>query len=396
MDGTEVRGTLREMWETRPARPRDDRKVAGVAAAIGRRYDVDPVLIRIGFVVAAFGGVGVPLYLAGWLALPSDGAPDGRRRPHVVFGLAILAFLSFGWAFSDDGPGFGGGGILVALVAFGLLFLLHRSRADRPAVAPGAPGAAAEPGTVSLVKGSPVDGGQPPSWDPLGAEPFAWDLPEPAAAPAPPAVKGPPVTAVTLAAALLAGGTTALLQLATGTFTAAGVPVLLGVVLAVLGAGLVAGSFLHAGRGLVAAAVVVGLLTWGSLASPFDDLPRGGDGDLRAAPRTVAQVQPRYEQRFGDVELDLSRLDLGTGGAAVRTMVDLGAGDVQVIVSDDADVVFTGSTGAGSVTFGDEERSGPNARLDAVRDLGEDGVASGRPLEITVRAGVGDVEVSRG
>lgn len=396
MNGTEVRGTLREMWETRPARPRDDRKVAGVAAAIGRRYDVDPVLIRIGFVVAAFGGVGVPLYLAGWLALPSDGAPDARRRPHVLFGLAVLAFLSFGWAFGDDGPGFGGGGILVALVAFGLLFLLHRSRADRPAVAPGTPGAAAEPGTVSLVKGSPVDGGQPPSWDPLGAAPFAWDLPEPAPAPAPPAVKGPPVTAVTLAAALLAGGTTTLLQLATGTFTAAGVPVLLGVVLAVLGAGLVAGSFLHAGRGLVAAAVVVGLMTWGSLASPFDDLPRGGDGDLRAAPRTAAAVLPLYEHRFGDVELDLSRLDLGTGGTAVRTMVDLGAGDVQVIVPEDADVLFTGSTGAGSVTFGDEERSGPGVQLDAVRDLGEDGVASGRPLEITVRAGVGDVEVSRG
>ena len=55
----DVQGTLRDMWETRPARPRDDRQIAGVAAAIARRYDIDPVLVRIGFVVAAFyGGIG--------------------------------------------------------------------------------------------------------------------------------------------------------------------------------------------------------------------------------------------------------------------------------------------------------------------------------------------------
>lgn len=389
MDGTEVRGTLREMWETRPARPRDDRKVAGVAAAIGRRYDVDPVLIRVGFVVAAFGGVGVPLYLAGWLALPSSGAPDGRRRPHVLFGLGLLAFLSFGWAFGDDGPGFGGSAVLAGLVAFGLLFLLHRSRGDRHLPAPPAPGAA-EPGTVSLVKGEQP---APPSWDPLGAAPFAWDLPEPAAPPAP-AVRTAPVTAVTLAAALLAGGVTALLQLATGTFTELGAPVLLGVVLAVLGAGLVVGSFLHAGRGLVAAAVVVGLMTWGSLASPLDELRRD-EGDRRVTVSTPAQLQPRYEHRFGDIELDLSRLDLTTAGAPLSTVVDLGEGDARVVVPEDADVLFTGSVGDGTVTFGEQEDSGENAQLDAVRDLGEDGVAAGRPLEITVRVGAGDVEVSR-
>jgi len=63
MNRTDVHGTLREMWETRPARPREDRQVAGVAAAIARRYDIDPVLVRIGFVVAAFSGVdAIPWY----------------------------------------------------------------------------------------------------------------------------------------------------------------------------------------------------------------------------------------------------------------------------------------------------------------------------------------------
>ena len=36
--GADVGATLREMWATRPARLKEDRKIAGVAAAIARRY----------------------------------------------------------------------------------------------------------------------------------------------------------------------------------------------------------------------------------------------------------------------------------------------------------------------------------------------------------------------
>ncbi|MGH3629164.1 MAG: PspC domain-containing protein, partial [Sciscionella sp.] len=44
---------VREFITTRPRRPREGRKVAGVAAALGQRYAVDPVLIRIAFVISA-------------------------------------------------------------------------------------------------------------------------------------------------------------------------------------------------------------------------------------------------------------------------------------------------------------------------------------------------------
>src|SRR5436190_589092 len=130
MNTTDVRGTLRDMWDTRPARPRDDRQIAGVAAGIARRYDIDPVLVRVGLAVAA------------------------------------------------------------------LLFLLHRSRADRGPAAVAPPSWPLPTEGVSLVKGvSKEDAQQPPSWDPLGAAPFAWDLPEPApAAPAPPPKRRAPVT----------------------------------------------------------------------------------------------------------------------------------------------------------------------------------------------------------
>ena len=81
---TDVHGTLREMWETRPARPRDDRQVAGVAAGIARRYDIDPVLVRVGFVVAAFIGIGAALYIAGWLVLPDEPADPARPERRVT------------------------------------------------------------------------------------------------------------------------------------------------------------------------------------------------------------------------------------------------------------------------------------------------------------------------
>ena len=56
-------------------RPVDDRMIAGVASGIARYLNVDVNLVRIAFVVLAFvGGAALPLYLAGWLLIPEDGA----------------------------------------------------------------------------------------------------------------------------------------------------------------------------------------------------------------------------------------------------------------------------------------------------------------------------------
>ncbi|MBC8093266.1 MAG: PspC family transcriptional regulator, partial [Pseudonocardia sp.] len=163
---------------------------------------------------------------------------------------------------------------------------------------------------------------------------------------------------------------------------------------AVLGLGLLIGSFLHAGRGLVPVAAVIGLITWGAVAAPLGEWS-GGDVEYRFAPATVAAVAPTYERPTGSLELDLSELDLTTGTAPLRTSVRLGAGEVLVRVPDDADVTFTSTAGLGEVSFAGQDSEGPGAEL-TVTDLGEDGVRSGRPLEITVEIAAGDVEVRRG
>ena len=64
-----------------------DRKVAGVAGGLARHLDIDPVILRVAFVVLVFfGGAGLLLYGACWLLVPEDGAAsaalglDDRNR----------------------------------------------------------------------------------------------------------------------------------------------------------------------------------------------------------------------------------------------------------------------------------------------------------------------------
>lgn len=58
--------------------------LGGVAAGFGRYLDVDPVLVRLGFVLLAFvNGLGVLFYVAGWLVMPRQEpeAPVGAPAP---------------------------------------------------------------------------------------------------------------------------------------------------------------------------------------------------------------------------------------------------------------------------------------------------------------------------
>jgi phage shock protein C len=51
-------------------RSRDNRVIAGVCGGLGEYLGVDPVLLRIAFVVLAFTGSGVLLYIIGWIIMP--------------------------------------------------------------------------------------------------------------------------------------------------------------------------------------------------------------------------------------------------------------------------------------------------------------------------------------
>ncbi|WP_328305030.1 PspC domain-containing protein [Actinomycetospora sp. NBC_00405] len=389
--GADVGATLREMWATRPARLKEDRKIAGVAAAIARRYAVDPTLVRVGFVVSLFYGVGLLVYLAGILVLPRVDE-TGRRRETPVWAIVIgtlLGFAAVASAFSGNL-----GTVIGIVVAVGLLYALHRSRGhlrdpQRPV---------AVDGVTPTVE--PGEAPKPPSWDPLGAAPFAWDLPEPAAAPEPPKPRSK-VVPVTLGAAIVAAGIVALLGLLG--LVPLGATAVLGTALAVIGAGLVVGAFLHRGRGLIIAAVPLALV----LVAAANGAGNGpwNDGDVRfdgnGAPGTaqtlgdaswapmIGMVAPAYETAFGDAELDLRGLAATPPGSPpVQTEVSSGAGDVTVLVPVNADVTATCESGGGTAEC--------LGRVDgAVTDLGPDGPGGPR-IQLQAVSGGGDVEVRRG
>jgi phage shock protein C len=63
------------MAEKRLVRPRDDRVVAGVCSGIARYLEIDPVVVRLVWVILSMIGfvfTGIVVYLAAWLIIPEE------------------------------------------------------------------------------------------------------------------------------------------------------------------------------------------------------------------------------------------------------------------------------------------------------------------------------------
>lgn len=119
--------TIRRSGVTRPDRG-SGRAVAGVAAGLARRWDVDPIVVRVAFVLLTFvGGLGASLYGLGWLFLPH---PDGRIHAQQLltgrvtggFVGALLATLAV-----TDGVA----PLIVAAIVVTIIVLLARTRRPR-------------------------------------------------------------------------------------------------------------------------------------------------------------------------------------------------------------------------------------------------------------------------
>ncbi|MGH3924736.1 MAG: PspC domain-containing protein, partial [Pseudonocardiaceae bacterium] len=232
-----------------------------------------------------------------------------------------------------------------------------------------------------------TDQRDPPAWDPLGVAPFAWDLPEPSSGPAPdvpPARKHrSKITPITLGIALLTGGIA--LVFSPGLLAAHLAALLLGVV----GLGLVAGSLLQGGRGLILVAIPLALLTWLLQAAPVSSFKIGHG---RWSPATATQVQPRYEVTLGNGRLDLSGLRL-TQGEVVTTSVAVGMGQAEVILPPNIDAQVNCQAQIGDVDCLGARDSGIPSRETAT-DNGLDGPGGGR-LILDVHAGIGNIDVER-
>jgi phage shock protein C len=128
--------------ERRLTRSRSNRIIAGLCAGLGYYFGVDPVAIRIAFVVLALaGGGGVLLYVLGWIFIPEEepgAAPPpspahpaaSGDSPRIIIGSVLVAvgvILLLNIAF----PGVWRFFWPVALIAVGVAIILETSTRGR-------------------------------------------------------------------------------------------------------------------------------------------------------------------------------------------------------------------------------------------------------------------------
>ncbi|MEV6273803.1 PspC domain-containing protein [Nocardia sp. NPDC051832] len=136
MTKTSFGDQLRQMWQTRPVRLPRQGPVAGVAAGFGQRYNIDPVLVRVAFVVSTmFGGAGIVLYLLGWLLLSTPGGESSRAEGLFGKGQSsqshtktIVLIVALCIAVSSMGPfssGLAGSGVISLALMLAGWWMLH-------------------------------------------------------------------------------------------------------------------------------------------------------------------------------------------------------------------------------------------------------------------------------
>ncbi|MFD0365853.1 PspC domain-containing protein [Nocardia sp. GCM10030253] len=224
-------------------------------------------------------------------------------------------------------------------------------------------------------------GRTPPSWDPLGVAPLAWDLPEPT--PTRTIVAPPPkrprsrLTPMVLGLAILAAA-------GAGAAAASGVdwmtPGRIGAAaLAVIGLGMVLGAFLRRGYGLlVVTAPLAGFVLLASMIGPID-FDTATMGERTWAPTSTSDLNPNYAVTMGTGTLDLRSLNL-TENRSVEVSVQMGEAIVLLPAGMTARTECTVNAGDVNCPSG---ITGPNTPGAPVLDL-----------KVNVRAG--NVEVRRG
>jgi phage shock protein PspC (stress-responsive transcriptional regulator) len=281
----------------RLTRSRGDRIIGGVCGGLGRYFNVDPVIFRIGAVALAFvGGAGLLLYVAALLLMPNEGesAPvassgQGRNRAFVIAGVVVLLLVV--------SPFLLAGGLLFAGIGIPLAVLV---------------------GTGVLVWW--LVSGEGPSGD-------AGDIARRAAL---------GIGVLILCSVLFVGS---------GFAAAAGPAWLIPALVIAAGIAIVAGAFVKPVRWLVAPALTIALAA-GTVAAAGIDFD-GGIGQREYRPGSSVDLRDHYELGIGELVVDLRNTDLPKGDVPLE--LDVGIGEARVIVPDDVCVATDGDVGMGNV-----------------------------------------------
>jgi phage shock protein PspC (stress-responsive transcriptional regulator) len=289
-EGPDLAAAAAEDGPRRLTRSSADRMLAGVSGGLGRYFNVDPLIFRIGFVVLTFaGGFGLIAYLLGAVAIPDD---DDRRPQRWglwrtlgagLLAAAALAVITPHWLWGPELPG------LVACAV--VLYLLLRVIRD--------PGGGSHLSHVAARIA-------------LGILLFA------------------------LATAGFAGA-------AAGTALGGGI-LIAGTVIA-LGVALVGGAFRGGARWLIVPAFLLALPL--GVVSAADLEVKGPWGDRTYRPSTAADLSDGYRMGVAHMQIDARNVELPPGRTELP--VKLGVGELEIAVPADVCVTYDVNVGAGDV-----------------------------------------------
>ena len=318
-------------------RARSGRVIGGVCAGLGRYFNVDPIIFRIGAVVLAFvGGAGLLAYLAALLLIPAEdspaaesGAPAGRNRWLVIGGVIVLLCVT--WPFL-----LGGGLLLAGLVV---------------------------PGAILVAAGVLV-------WWFVSGEGPAGDAGDVAKR-----------AALGIGVLLVCG----LISIGGAWAAAAGGETVVAIVVIGAALAILAGAFVRPVRWLVLPALALALSA-GTVSAAGIDL-EGGVGERDYRPASVLDLRDKYQLGMGQLVIDLRRTDLPPGDVPLE--VDVGIGDARVVVPRDVCVATDAHVRVGEIrTF---QRKNDGIDVD-VRDR-PDAAPHVTRLLVKAELGVGSLRV---
>lgn len=351
------------------------------------------MLWRVLLGVLAIFGIGIVLYIAGWLLIPADG--DTASPIESLFGrgysstssvltlvMAVLAVVMIGgltdsWAAA-----------VLAAVAL-VIVALAVSRGTRRQ-----PYQAAPPLPPLPPMAPPPQPGDPTATTATYQQPFAPHGPYPGGPPpvAPPPPVRPrressPLGRLILGVVLFSLG-------ALGLADMAGVPVpaeaYVAAALAVVGAGLVVGAWLGRARGFIALGLILALILPMVASGPRFESEMQGE-NVVWTPTGSAEVLTNYSHKFGSATLDLTQVDFA--GTSKEINADISWGDLTVLLPSDVDANVISDVNFGEAQIFGQDTDGVGNEQ-TTQDLGSDGAGGGN-LVINLDVSFASAEVTR-
>lgn len=336
-----------------------DKYVAGVSGGLGRHFDIDPLIVRVVFAVAALFGVGVLLYVALWLIVPDDTdqvpvrtAPETRKVLVLVAG-GLAAAMLVGAVLGDSWGIFPLA--ILGLAAIAVYAAVNNKPEQQGPASPAGPA------------------------DPIHAQRYV--------PPRRPKRTGMILFWPTLAVLAIALGFLAIHDIdnpvSQGAYAALS--------LAIIGTALVIGAFAGRAGGLILLGLLAlpPLLVTSTIGNDFTSTT----GQVTERPTLASQVQDEYDVRAGQLRLDLSRLapsELAQlDGREID--IDMTAGDVVVTLPEGAGFSVEASLLAGEIRVLDRISNGVNPELHSTSPA-----RAGEPtINLDIDGSVGHVEVNQ-